>query len=223
MRDCINKKSLPSENTIKDLLSSVSGNQIILDETNKTAKIGSGQTVDLGGIGKGYAADVAINKYKELGVNSAFINLGGNVHTLGKKIDGEPWMIGLQDPRRKRGGFIATIAISDQSAVTSGDYEKYFETGGERYHHIIDPKTGYPARTDLMSATVLSPYSVEADALSTGVFVSGLELGMELIEKTLQAQGILITRDDKVFVTKGLKENFYANSDGNKYKFYVYN
>lgn len=222
-RDCINQKNLPSENVIQSLLPAVSGAGIVLDGKAGSARIGMYQSVDLGGIGKGYAADMVLKAYKDLGVTSAFINLGGNVHTLGKKINGEPWMIGLQNPRSTRGDFIAALAISDKSAVTSGDYEKYFESESRRFHHIVDPKTGYPARTDLISATVLSGSSMEADALSTAVFVSGLERGMELIKKTPGAEGVVITKDKKVFITKGLKDCFIAQSDISDYKFAFYN
>jgi thiamine biosynthesis lipoprotein len=222
-RNGIKNKVLPLRSEVQSLVPSVSGVGIILNEKSKSAKIGKNQSVDLGGIAKGYAADMALKAYRSCGVNSAFINLGGNVHTLGKKINGEPWMIGVQDPRSKRGDFIAALAISDKSAVTSGDYEKYFEYEGKRYHHIIDPKTGYPASSDLMSATVVSSSSIQADALSTAVFVSGLERGMELIEKSFEAEGVLITKDKRVFVTKGLSESFIAQSNIQNYKFYFYN
>jgi len=221
-RDGINDQILPLRSAIQRLAPWVSGASIVLDEKNKSARIGKNQSIDLGGIAKGYAADMALKACRSYGVNSAFINLGGNVHTLGKKTNGEPWMIGLQDPRSKRGDFIAALAVSNKSAVTSGDYEKYFEYEGKRYHHIIDPKTGYPANSDLMSATVVSSSSMEADALSTAVFVSGLERGMELIKKSPEAEGVLITKDQKVFVTKGLSECFVAQSNIKNYKFYFY-
>lgn len=222
-RDCIHQQRVPSEAEIQELLPVVSGAGIELDEKNGLARIGKHQSVDLGGIGKGYAADMALNIYKDQGVTSAFINLGGNVHTLGGKSNGEPWMIGLQNPRSNRGDFIAALAITGKSAVTSGDYEKYFENKGERFHHIIAPRTGWPASSGLISATVLSTSSMEADALSTAVFVSGLERGMELIEKSPQAEGVLITKDKNVFVTKGLRENFIAQSGVQEYKFHIYN
>lgn len=222
-RDCINRQSLPSEDVIQALLPAVSGAGVVLDEKSGLARIGRHQAVDLGGIGKGYAADMALKAYRDSGVTSAFINLGGNVHTLGKKINGEPWMIGLQNPRSKRGDCIAALAISGKSVVTSGDYEKYFERKGERFHHIIAPKTGRPANSDLMSATVLSESSMEADALSTAVFVSGLDRGMELIGKLPGVEGVVITKDKTVFLTKGLKDCFIAQSDVQEYKFHFYN
>ncbi|AVQ96792.1 FAD:protein FMN transferase [Ethanoligenens harbinense] len=222
-RNCINQKDLPSPNTIQALRPAVSGAGVILNEKDGSARIGRHQSVDLGGIGKGYAADMVLKAYKAQGVTSACINLGGNVHTLGKKTNGESWMIGLQNPRSTRGDFIAVFAISDRSAVTSGDYEKYFESGGKRFHHIIDPGTGYPASSGLMSATVLSGSSMEADALSTAVFVSGLERGMELIEKSPGAEGVVITEEKKVFITKGIKDCFVARSDIPDYQFAFYN
>lgn len=221
-RVCINNHTVPSAQEVQSLRTFVSGSHLKLDENNLTARTGCGQSVDLGGIGKGFAADIAIKAYRDSGVASAFINLGGNVNTLGKKPNGEPWMIGVQDPRSKRGDLIAGIAVTGQSAVTSGDYEKYFEAEGKRYHHIIDPRTGYPSDSGLMSATVLLPSSMEADALSTAVFVSGLQRGMKLIEETPMAEGILITKEKKVFVTKGLKDCFFADGDGHGYQFRFY-
>lgn len=221
-REYKNKNVVPTEGSILKLRPYVSGDGLILDEKSQTAKLKEGQSIDLGGIGKGYAADIAIQTYKSLGVNSAFINLGGNVHTLGQKVNGEQWVIGIQDPRSKRGDYIAAIAISDMSVVTSGDYEKYYIANGKRYHHILDPKTGYPANSDLMSATVLSHSSMEADALSTAVFVSGLEKGMELIEKSDYAEGVLITKDNEVYVTRGLEKSFFVQDKSQNYKFYFY-
>lgn len=221
-RECISRKSLPSGNAIQELLPAVSGAGIALDEKNGLARLGRRQSVDLGGIGKGYAADMALNVYKDHGVTSAFINLGGNVHTLGKKVNGEPWMIGLQNPRSTRGECIAALSISDRSAVTSGDYEKYFEHEGGRFHHIVDPKTGWPADSDLMSATVLSASSMEADALSTAVFVSGLDRGMKLIERFPGVEGVVITKEQTVFLTKGLQDCFVAQQDVPGYTFAFY-
>lgn len=218
-RDCINSKTVPEAQTVQDLLPLVSGSYLKLDQNSHTARIERGQSVDPGGIGKGFSADAALKAYRELGVPSALINLGGNVQTLGKKIDGESWMIGIQDPRSTRGEFIAGLALEDESAVTSGDYEKYFVAGGKRYHHIIDPKTGYPADSGLISATVLSPSSMEADALSTAVFVSGLQRGMELINQTPRAEGILITKEKTAFATRGLKDRLVVNNDGMGYRF----
>ncbi len=131
-------------------------------------------------------------------------------------------MIGLQSPRSTRGECIAALSISDRSAVTSGDYEKYFEHEGGRFHHIVDPKTGWPADSDLMSATVLSASSMEADALSTAVFVSGLDRGMKLIERFPGVEGVVITKEQTVFLTKGLQDCFVAQQDVPGYTFAFY-
>lgn len=221
-RACISTGELPADEEIQRLRPLVGGSRLELDEKKHTVKIGHGQSVDLGGIGKGFAADMVKEAYQKSGVTSAFVNLGGNVNTLGAKTNGGPWMIGLQDPRNPRGNFIAGLAVADRSAVTSGDYEKCFEAHGKRYHHIIDPKTGYPADSDLMSATVLSPSSMEADALSTAVFVLGLRDGMELIGKIPQAEAVLVTKEKTVFLTKGLQNSFTVNGDGHGYRFCVY-
>ncbi len=220
-RNTIANKTITSESTVHNLNYKVSGEGLKIDEFNMTASLKQGQSIDLGGIAKGYTADELIKLYKELRVNSAFINLGGNVKTLGTKLNGDPWMIGLQDPRSKRGDFIAAIECCDMSIVTSGDYEKYFLEDNKRYHHIIDPRTGYPSDSGIISATVVSNSSMEADALSTAVFVSGLDYGMELIYK-MNVNGVIITKDKKVYVSKGLSSLFHIQSNNKPYSYYYF-
>lgn len=220
-RNAINNKTIPSESTVCNLNYKVLGEGLKLDDFNMAASLKQGQSIDLGGIGKGYTADELVKLYIELGVNSAFINLGGNVKTLGTKLNGEPWVIGLQDPRSKRGDYFAAIECCDMSIVTSGDYEKYFIEGSKRYHHIIDPTTGYPSDSGIISATIVSGSSMEADALSTAVFVSGLDFGMELIYKT-NVNGVIITKDKKVYISKGLASAFHIQSNSKPYRYYYF-
>ncbi len=174
----------------------------------------TGQSVDLGGIGKGFAADRILDTYKMFGITSAFTNFGGNVAVLGAKPDGSPWNIGIRHPR-KENGLIGAISVSDRSVVTSGDYQRYFMgLDGKRYHHILDPKNGYPAESGLTSATVVCESSMAADALSTALFVSGFSKDIECVFETLEcfpgAEAVLVDKDMTIYVTDGLWGSFQA-------------
>ncbi len=215
--------TVPDKREIEKLLPLVDGSSVVLDRENLTAGLlKKGQALDLGGIGKGYAADEAKKIYMKMGARAAFVNLGGNVQVLGEKIGREPWNIGLQHPREERGVNIAVLNVRNRSVVTSGDYEKYFMADGTRYHHIVDPGSGYPAKSGLMSATVLTESSMDADALSTAAFVLGMERGMDLIEGFGNTEAVFITDRREVFVTEGLKDDFYPVKEAGDYKFYVY-
>jgi len=141
-------------------------------------------------------------------INSALINLGGNVFALGSKVDGTSWNIGLQNPLDTRGQYIGTISVTDKSVVTSGNYERFFIVDGKRYHHIFDPKTGYPSEAGLISTTIVSDKSIDGDALSTSTYILGLEKGLKLIESIKGVDAIFITNDKKVYVTTGIKDDF---------------
>lgn len=209
---------VPSQETIHSLLGLVDYEGIIIDDSKvKLEKIG--QKVDLGAIAKGFAGDEAIKVYSKNGVKSAFISLGGNIVALGGKPDGSPWKIGIRDPRGIEGSYIGIVSVKDKAVVSSGDYERYFEKDGVRYHHIIDPKTGYPADSGLMGSTIISDTSIDADALSTATFVLGLEKGMELIKKLDGVEAIFITDDKKIHTSEGLKDVFEFEDTGNGYEY----
>lgn len=159
--------------------------------------------IDLGGIAKGYIADRLKDYLLSEGVNSAMINLGGNVLCVGTKPDGSPFEIGIQKPFSERNEVIATIPVTDQSVVSSGVYERYFDYEGVRYHHLLDPATGYPVKNNLLEVTILSDLSVDGDALSTTCFVLGLEKGMELIESLPGAEAMFITDDNQLHYSSG--------------------
>jgi len=160
--------------------------------------------IDLGGIAKGYAVDEAARVLRENGVTSGFVNMGGDVYAIGSKPDGSPWNVGIQNPEIGVGGIIAKIGISDESIVTSGDYERYFVENGVHYHHIIDPKTGAPTRNELSSVTILSKKSIDGDVLSTAVFVMGLEEGLRFVEGLEDIEAVLVTKDKKMYATSGV-------------------
>ncbi len=211
---------VPSQERIHSLLGLVDYADIIIDKSGSRAKLeNTGQIVDLGGIAKGFAGDEAIKVYRENGVQSAFISLGGNIVALGGKPDGNSWKIGIRDPRGAEDSYIGIVSVKDKAIVSSGDYERFFERDGVRYHHILDPKTGYPADSGLIGTTIISDFSIDADALSTAAFVLGLEKGMDLIKKFDGVEAVFITDDKKVYITEGLKGIFEFEGTGNGYEY----
>lgn len=199
---------LPSEKDIEEAKALVDYKKIQMLDNNQVFLEEEGMSLDLGGIVKGYAADEVRDIFIENGVESAIIDLGGNIYTVGSKLDGEDWKIGIQDPINEDGTYMGIIKLSDKTIVTSGDYERYFEYEGERYHHIIDSKTGYPSKSDLSGISIISENSMEADALSTAVFVLGKNKGKELLEKIEATDAIYILKDKNVFIDKNLVELF---------------
>ena len=172
------KFSVPDEEKIRETLERVGSDKIILQEENNVIKFGvPGMRIDLGGIAKGYSLDAAAKKLRAAGIKSCLINTGGQIYALGTKF-GIPWKVAIKGPRSNN--FVGYLEIADQSVSTSGDYEQYFTKGKARYSHIINPKTGYPADSGVVSVTVIAPDGLTADALSTAIFVLGKEKGEEL-------------------------------------------
>ncbi|MCL6591310.1 MAG: FAD:protein FMN transferase [Firmicutes bacterium] len=213
---------IPPKKTLIRLGSLIGYKNVYIDEKNQGAALaGAGQMVDLGGIAKGYAADAVIQIYRRNGIRSGLINIGGNVATLGTRPDGTPWRIGIQDPRARHGKILGVVRVSDQAVVTSGDYEKYFMKNGKRYHHIINPRSGRPAESGLISVTIVAASSTEADALATAVFILGSDKGMSLLKRYGRAEAILITANKKLYITPGLKKDFEFMNNGSKEYEYV--
>lgn len=156
-----------------------------------------GVQIDLGGIAKGYALAEAVRVLKEKGVESAVVDAGGDVYALGTR-DGKPWNVGLQDPRGE--GLMGHVEAVDTAVMGSGDYERGFTEGGRRYHHILDPKTGYPAK-GLASVTVICPDPVLADGWSTALMAMGPEKGLEAARSQTGLQAIFVTEDGRVLTT----------------------
>ena len=196
---------VPSTEEIAEKLPLVDYNNLILEKESMSAKLNqAGMVIDLGAIAKGYAADEAVKILKEAGIQHAIVNLGGNIVAINKKPDGSLWRLGLQDPYEIRGNSMGVVLLNDQTMVSSGTYERYFEEDGKRYHHLIDPDTGYPGENGLISVSIITKESVNADALSTGAFLLGLEEGMKLIEELPETEAVFITADKKVYVTSGI-------------------
>jgi thiamine biosynthesis lipoprotein len=156
--------------------------------------------VDLGGIAKGYAVDRAISVLKEQGVTSAAVNAGGDMYLLGQRPE-RSWRIGIQHPRHKD-AVLETIQASDRAVVTSGDYERFFEQDGQRYHHIFDPQSGFPARL-CQSVTIIADSVALGDALATAVFVLGPEAGLELLSQYPRAEGLIVAADGTLHTSAG--------------------
>lgn len=202
----------PDDAGIHQALSLVNSEDLILDPWGITAQMRyPGQSVDLGGIGKGFAGDRVVEVYRRFGVTSAYSNLGGNVVTLGAKPDGSPWQVGIQHPRHPD-RLIGVVGVIGESVVTSGDYQRFFtDRHGIRRHHILNPATGYPAESGLVSVSVVAEKSIDADALSTILFVSGLERGLECLKRFPQAEAIFVDANLSVSITPGLSNRFQVD------------
>ncbi|MCK9438170.1 MAG: FAD:protein FMN transferase [Synergistaceae bacterium] len=184
----------------------------VLHEVNGTfVQTAKGQRIDLGGIAKGYITEKVKALLINEGVSSALIDLGGNIAVFGSSPKPGKWKLGLQHPFMPRGEYFGIAEVSDVSVVTSGAYERYFESGGIRYHHIFDTATGYPALSDLASVTIISEDSTDADALSTALFVMGFERGISLLRELKNVEAVLVAKKTEgtiVYVTKGLSKGF---------------
>lgn len=199
------KGTLPSKTLVKQNLSLVDGGYLVASE-DELRITNPGTRIDLGGLAKGYIAD-SLKKYlKKEGVTSGIINLGGNVVCIGKRGDGSPFSIGVQQPFEKRNEVVCTVNVEDKSIVSSGIYERYFTKNKKLYHHILSPKTGYPVENTLVGVTILSDHSVDGDGLSTTCFSLGLKEGMKLIESMNGVEALFITKNEQLIYTDGFKD-----------------
>ncbi|WP_426155377.1 FAD:protein FMN transferase [Lacrimispora sp. 38-1] len=196
---------VPPSDEISAAVKKVGYQNLKLDDDTLTF-LSPDTSIDFGAIAKGYIADRMKDYLLEQGVRSAVINLGGNVLCVGNKPDGSPFKIGLQKPYADRNETIETLNIEDMSVVSSGVYERHFVKDGVNYHHILNPRDGYPYDNGLVSVTILSKLSVDGDALSTTCFSMGLEKGMELLNSMDDVYGVFITADGSVHYTEGAKD-----------------
>ena len=202
------ENKVPSKKAIETALEGVGAEHIKFE--NSTVTLDKNSSLDLGGIAKGYASHKAAEILKEYGVTSALMSLGGNVRAVGSKPDGESWSVAVTDPDDNSKS-IGTLKISDKAVVTSGGYQRYFEENGQTYHHIIDTKTGYPADSGLKSVTIVSDDDALADALSTALFVMGLEKSGKFYSENSSLFGaVFITDKGEIYVTDNLKDSFMS-------------
>ena len=208
--------SQPSPEEIRRTLGLVNDGDILLNAWAKTAMLNKfGESIDLGGIGKGFAADEIRKVFAEYEIDSAYSNLGGNVIAIGTKPDGSPWRIGIQHPRDER-RMIGSVVVQDQAVVTSGDYQRfYIDSEGRRQHHILNPVSGMPANSGLISTTIIAEKAMDADALSTILFVAGLEKSLEFLGRLEHIEAVLVDENLNGYVTRGLKGRFQADENIN--------
>lgn len=196
---------VPTQEEIENLLTQVDYRKVTLE--NGTASIAQGMEVDLGSVAKGYTGDQVSQLLREGGVTSALLNLGGNVQLVGGKPDGSDWRVAVQDPESD--GYLGVLSLRDKAAITSGGYERYFVgDDGEVYWHIIDPATGAPARSGLISVTVIGDRGVVCDALSTALFVMGLDKAAEYWRRYGDFEAVFVAEDGSVAITSGLQDCF---------------
>jgi len=204
------EQHVPSADTIRSLLPLCSWQNISL--SGNTLTMNTGMELDFGAIGKGYITRLCSDELKREGITSALLDLGGNIYTLGSKLDGSSWKIGIQLPFSETGESAGTLTSRDEAIVTSGSYQRYFEEDGRLYHHIIDGSTGYPADNELNSVTIVCADGFQADALSTAYFVMGLDKSEAAWRASEGVDVIWITKDNRIYYTEGLKGRFEVSS-----------
>jgi thiamine biosynthesis lipoprotein len=199
--------SIPSAEAIRARLPLIDYRQVEIDDRAGTVFLRrKGMKIHLGGIGKGYAVDRAVTILRRAGLRDFMIQAGGDLYVGGQK-DGRPWRLGINDPRGREGDSFATVDLSDSTFSTSGDYARFFMKDGVRYHHILDPSAGQPARL-CRSVTIVSESPVLADAIAKGVFILGPEKGMALVERIPKLEAVIVTAKNQVLVSAGLKDRF---------------
>ena len=194
---------VPSAERIAAALERVDSSRVRVNLKNRTVDLPAGMRIGLGGIAKGYGVDRAMAVLREHGVENGIVNAGGDLKALGRKRDGKLWEIAVKHPRNRE-LVLAAVPLSNKCVMTSGDYERFFEHEGTRYHHILDPRTGYPS-TGCMSATVFGPDAALTDSLATAMCVLGPERGLAVVDGLKGIDAILVGMDGEVRVSRGLQ------------------
>ncbi len=207
---------VPTKEELEALLPLINSSAIQLK--NNTLTLPKGVSLDFGGIAKGYAADVIANDMLKQGCSGAVLAFGGNIKTVGNKPNGELFQIAVQDPTNTN-GTLGTLSVQGNIAVvTSGDYQRSFEANGVTYHHIIDPRTAAPAKSDLTSVTVICSSATRADAYATALYIMGLVEGMKFVESIPDVEALFVTKTKEVYKTSGLSTTFQP--DNKNYTFH---
>lgn len=205
---------VPGKKELKKLRGLMGADHVLYDEKKQEVTLDKkGMKIDLGGIAKGYTSSKVMDIFKENGISSAVISLGGNVQTLNGKPDGSDWRVAVENPA-DTGSYIGVLSIKDKAVITSGGYERYFKQDGKTYHHIIDPANGYPANNGLTSVTIVSDDGTLADGLSTSLFIMEPEKAQKYWkEHSDEFDTILVKDDGSILVSEGLAEYFTSESD----------
>jgi thiamine biosynthesis lipoprotein len=200
---------VPDDALLQGILQSTGCDKVHMDDAGAVRLDAPEVQLDLGGIAKGYVSDAVANLLRSKGVKSALISLGGNVYALGTKPGGERWKIAIADPFGVD-EYACIVSVANRSVITSGDYQRYFEADGKRYHHILDPKTGYPADNGLVSVTVIGEQGIMCDALSTAFFVMGAQNSLDYWREHRDEDFdlVLIGRDGSITITAGIADVF---------------
>lgn len=204
---------VPDQEKLNNLLEYVDYSQVQLDRASMTVTLGDQQGMDLGGIAKGFTSDRIMEIFREYNLEAGMVSLGGNVECLGTKTDGSLWRCGIRDPYDDS-ALLGVVKVQDRAVITSGAYERNFtdEETGTVYHHIVDPATGYPAESGLDSVTIISESGVLADALSTSMYILGLEGASDYWkEYGTDFEMVLMTEDHTVYITEGLEGTFTSD------------
>ena len=197
------RRHRPTESQIEAALPAVNYRNLVLDRQRRTVYFSRrGVRIDLGGIAKGYAVDRGIAVLQQRGVGHALVSAGGDSRIIGDRL-GKPWIVGIRHPDHKE-QVIARVPLADTAISTSGDYERYFDENGVRYHHILDPATGHPA-SKARSATILAPTAMRTDGLSKTAFVLGPEAALAIVNRLEDVDAILVAPDGRVLYSKGLE------------------
>ncbi|WP_017470320.1 FAD:protein FMN transferase [Amphibacillus jilinensis] len=205
---------VPDQEEINHVLPLIDHEKVEIDDQDQSVYlVDEGMQLDLGAIAKGYITDEVNQLFEAEGVTTAILDLGGNIYVRGTRPSGDDWTVGIQNPFLARGELVGRIEATNQSVVTSGIYERYIEEDGQKYHHLLDPDTGYPFDNEIAGVTIISDYSVDGDALSTIVFAKGLEEGKAFIEAMEGAEAIFVTRDREILLTAGLTEVFELTNE----------
>jgi FAD:protein FMN transferase len=207
-----NDGSIPDPREVKKRLKLVNYRDIVVDHAAGTVKLRrAGMRLNLEGMAKGYGVDAAVKAMRAAGINDFIFHAGGDLFASGSKGE-RPWRVGIQDPRAPRGQIIFELPVTNQAFNTSGDYERFVIKDGVRYHHILDARTGFPAR-GCRSVTLLADDAFTADTLDTAIFAAGPKLGMQIIEEMPGVEGVIIDAKNNVFVSSGLKDKIIKRGD----------
>lgn len=204
---------VPDDDKLKEALTLANPADIVIDEENSQVSfLQPDMAIDFGGIAKGYTSGRVMEVFQENGCESGIVSLGHNIQALGRKPSGEKWKVAILSPDTEN--FLGVVAVENKAVITSGGYERFFEQNDKKYHHIIDPATGYPAENGLTSVTIISEDGTLADALSTSIFIMGFEKGCQYWRKYQQDFDMVLCTDDGiVYITPGIESDFKSEQD----------